>query len=685
MLKEDQDKARYSKLKELIAQYDYHYYVLDQPLLTDLEYDQLYQELLALEQSYPQWISPDSPSQRVAGQALERFESLAHSTPMLSLDNVFSYEELLAYENKTQKSLAQTEILEYVAEPKLDGLSIELVYEKGYLTAAITRGDGYKGENVTLNVRTIRSIPLSVQESARKHGLELPLSFRVRGEVIMLIPDFIELNKIRESEGESLFANPRNAAAGSLRQLNPQITSQRKLTAFFYFLLDYAPLSFQTQEEILNYLKLLGFKIHPKTKVIRNIAEAQAFHQALELERSSLPYEIDGSVFKLNSLKQWEMLGQTARAPRWAFAYKFQAHTAETRLLDIVINVGRTGVLTPTAVLEPVRIGGVTVSHATLHNEDEIKRKDIRIGDQVLIQRAGDVIPDIISVNFTKRKKEAKEFVMPSCCPICHSPVERISGQAFIKCRNLDCPARIKESIKHFTSKAGLDIPGLGDKMIEKFYEADLLSSSADLFTLKAIDLMQLPGFQEKSVNNLLMAIEGAKHPPLWRLISALGIDGVGEVSARLLADTFKTLEALIEATESELLAISQIGPETARSMILFFSLSKNREMIEDMKQSGLIPQQGHDLNKPIPQALPLFGKTVVVTGSLENFSRVSAEDALRGLGAKISASVSSKTSMVLAGENAGSKLDKAKELGVDIIHEEDLLKLLEQYQASQV
>lgn len=685
MLKEEQDQARYCKLKELISEYDYHYYVLDQPLLSDLEYDQLYQELVALEQNYPQWISPDSPSQRVAGQALEKFDSLPHSTPMLSLDNVFSYEELLAFENKILKSLAQTEILEYVAEPKLDGLSIELVYEKGFLTAAITRGDGYKGENVTLNVRTIRSIPLSVLDSARKNKLDLPSSFRVRGEVIMLVPDFIELNKAREREGEGLFANPRNAAAGSLRQLNPQITSQRKLTAFFYFLLDYDPITFQSQWEILHYLKLLGFKVHPKTQLIRSLEEAQSYHQSLELERSSLPYEIDGSVFKLNSLKQWEMLGQTARAPRWAFAYKFQAHTAETRLLDIVINVGRTGVLTPTAVLEPIRIGGVTVSHATLHNEDEIKRKDIRIGDQVLIQRAGDVIPDIISVNFTQRKKEAKEFVMPSFCPVCQSPVERISGQAFIKCRNLDCPARIKESIKHFTSKAGLDIPGLGDKLIEKFYEAGLLSSSADIFSLKASDLIKLPGFKDKSIQNLLNAIEGAHHPPLWRLISALGIDGVGEVSARLLADTFKTLETLMSATESELLAIPQIGPETARSMILFFSLDKNREMMDRMKQSGLIPQQVLESDEDKSPSLPLYGKTAVVTGSLESFSRASAEDALRSLGAKISASVSTKTSLVLAGEKAGSKLDKAKELNIDIIHEEDLLKLLEQYQASQV
>ena len=318
MLKEDQDRARLSELRKLISQYDYHYYVLDQPLLSDLAYDQLYQELMALEQAYPQWISSDSPSQRVAGQALERFETLPHSSPMLSLDNIFSREELIAYESKIQKNFLQGETFEYIAEPKLDGLSIELVYEKGYLTAAITRGDGYLGENVTLNVRTIRSIPLSVHESAHKHKLELPASFRVRGEVIMLLPDFIELNKARESQGESIFANPRNAAAGSLRQLNPQVTSQRKLTAFFYFMLDYAPLRFQSQWEILTYLKQLGFKIHPKTKLVHSVEEVQHFHQELELERSSLSYEIDGSVFKLNSLKQWEVLGQTARAPRWA-------------------------------------------------------------------------------------------------------------------------------------------------------------------------------------------------------------------------------------------------------------------------------------------------------------------------------------------------------------------------------
>jgi DNA ligase (NAD+) len=677
MLKEDRDKARLYELRKLISQYDYHYYVLDQPLLGDLAYDQLYQELIALEKEYPCWISSDSPSQRVAGQALERFETLPHSSPMLSLDNVFSYEECLAYENKIKKSFLPDETFDYIAEPKLDGLSIELVYEKGYLTAAITRGDGYLGENVTLNVRTIRSIPLSVHEAALKHKLELPSSFRVRGEVIMLIPDFIELNKVRENRGESLFANPRNAAAGSLRQLNPQATSQRKLTAFFYFMLDYAPLHFHSQQEILTYLQQLGFKIHPKTKLIQSMQEAQAFHHELELERSALSYEIDGSVFKLNSLKQWEVLGQTARAPRWAFAYKFQAHTAETRLLDIVINVGRTGVLTPTAVLDPVRIGGVTVSHATLHNEDEIKRKDIRVGDHVLIQRAGDVIPDIISVNFTKREKTAVEFLMPAFCPVCNSPVERIIGQAFIKCRNLDCPARIKESIKHFTSKAGLDIPGLGDKIIEKLFEAGLLTSSADLYALKASDLDRLPGFQEKSITKLLRAIDKAKKPPLWRFISALGIDGVGEVTARLLASTFKTLEELIGAKECELLAIPQIGPETAQSIIQFFSLAKNLEMIAHMKQYGLNPQKD-SLNKTADESFPLGGKTAVVTGTLKNYSREEAEEALRDLGAKVSSSVSLKTSFVLAGENAGSKLDKARELGIEVINEEDLLKLLE-------
>jgi DNA ligase (NAD+) len=673
LFKEEQDKARLVELRKLISKYDHHYYVLDEPLLSDLAYDQLYQELIALEQQYPQWISSDSPSQRVAGQALERFETLAHLSPMLSLDNIFSREELRAYESKILKSFPTDETLQYIAEPKLDGLSIELVYEQGFLSAAITRGDGHSGENVTLNVRTIRAIPLSILEAARKHHIDLPSSFRVRGEVIMLIPDFIELNKTREIKGESLFANPRNAAAGSLRQLNPQVTSQRKLTAFFYFLVDYAPLQFKTQWEILTFLRLLGFKIHPKTKLIHNLEEAYAYHQELELERSSLPYEIDGSVFKLNSLEHWEILGQTARAPRWAFAFKFQAHTAETRLVNIVINVGRTGVLTPTAVLEPVRIGGVTVSHATLHNEDEIIRKDIRIGDFVLIQRAGDVIPDIISVNFMKRNKDAEVFTMPSFCPVCHSPVERINGQAFIKCRNLDCPARIKESMKHFASKAGLDIPGLGEKLIEKFYDAGLLKSSADLYALKASDLIPLPGFQDKSVHNLLLAINQAKHPPLWRFISALGIDGVGEVTARLLASRFKTLEGLIDANEEELLAIPQIGPETARSMILFFNLQKNLDMIACMKQFGLNPQE-YSQTQAGDETLPLSGKTVVVTGTLKNYSRQSAEDALRRLGAKVSSSVSSKTSFVLAGENAGSKLDKAKELGIPVMNEEDLL-----------
>ncbi len=665
-----------NELKSKLSEYDYHYYVLDQPLVSDYEYDQLFKEVQSIEKEYPELLSLDSPTQRVAGKALEKFDTLEHRSPMLSLDNAFTAEAMVEFEEKIKRSLSLDQALSYIGEVKLDGLSIELIYEDGILTGAATRGDGWKGENVTQNIRTIRSIPLSVKDRAMKHNLTLPPSFRVRGEVMMMIPDFIALNKERELVGEPLFANPRNAAAGSLRQLNPRITAKRKLSAFFYFLVDYKPLEFATQWEILSFLQKLGLRVHPKTTLLHSMEEVIAFHKSNELQRAHLPYEIDGSVFKINELSYWDQLGQTARSPRWAIAFKFQAHTAETKIVDIVINVGRTGILTPTAVLEPVHISGVTVSHATLHNEDEIRRKDVRIGDTVLIQRAGDVIPDIISVNFTKRSKDAQVFNMPVYCPVCKSSVERIKDQAFIKCRNLDCPARIKESIKHFVSKAGLDIPGIGEKLIEKFYDTGLLESSADIFALSRADLEKLPGFQDKLVTKLLQAIKEAKHPPLWRFIAGLGIDGVGEVTARILATQFKTLERWMKANEDELIIIPQIGPETARSIVLFLTLEKNLTMIDAMRQNGLEPQEEGNFDK-LETYLPLADQQIVVTGSLKYYTRQTAEDALRLLGAKVSSSVSSKTSFVLAGENAGSKLDKAKELGIPLMSEEDLVKLI--------
>ncbi len=668
-------QQRYLDLKSLIRKYDYHYYTLDQPLVSDQEYDRLYQELMEIEKTHLEWVSSDSPTQRVSGQVLENFEPLSHQSPMLSLDNVFSPEDFFAFDQRIKKGLGSKASMEYIGEPKLDGLSIELIYEDGLLTGAATRGDGWVGENVTQNVRTIRSIPLSIREQAEKNHIDPPSSFRVRGEVIMTIDDFVALNHYREKKGESLFANPRNAAAGSLRQLNPQITAQRKLKAFFYFLTDYDPLEFTTQWEILSFLKTLGFPVHPETHLLADEKQAVAYHQKLALKRAELNYEIDGTVFKVNHLQSWKQLGSTTRFPRWAVAFKFQAHTAETQLKDIQVHVGRTGTLTPIAILDPVKISGVRVSQATLHNEDEIKRKDIRIGDTVLIQRSGDVIPNIIAVNFSKRPSSAQSFTMPSCCPVCSSPVQKIESQAYIKCINMDCPARIKESIKHFVSKAGLDIPGIGERLIEKFFDLGLIKSSADLFNLKKEDLESLPGFKEKSIQNMLNAIEKAKNPPLWRWIASIGIDGVGEVTSRILAKKFCTLDALMKADEASLIEIDQIGPETAKNIILFFQLDKNIETIERMTIFGLKPLAcGAEKEKGIN--LPLNGKTAVVTGVLKNFTREEAEERLRQLGASVSSSVSSRTSFVLAGDRAGSKAKKADELGVPLMNEDEFLSL---------
>ncbi len=666
------EKERMKELIKLIQDCDYHYYILDDPVVSDLEYDRFFQELKAIEDKNPSWIRSDSPTQRISRAVMDKFEPLAHLSPMLSLDNVFSEEELYAFEQRIRKTLSTNDALVYTAEPKLDGLSIELIYDDGVLSGAATRGDGHIGENVTQNIRSIRSIPLSVTTMANKHQIQLPPSFRVRGEVIMLIPDFIALNLKREKAGEPLFANPRNAAAGSLRQLNPAITAERRLNAFFYFLSDYAPLQFKSQWQILDFLRKLGFMIHPLTALAKTSEEALEYHQNLEALRSELPYEIDGSVFKLNQIEYWEKLGQTSRSPRWAIAFKFQAHTEETQIINIEINVGRTGILTPTAVLKPVKISGVIVQHATLHNEDEIMRKDIRIGDTVLIQRAGDVIPDILSVNFAKRPESAKAFEMPRICPVCQMPVERIRGQAYTKCLNLDCPARLKESLKHFVSKAGLDIPGLGEKWIEKFFDLGLIQSSADIFALKSQDLESLPGLKDKSIQNLIQAIENAKNPPLWRFIAALGIDGVGEVTSRLLARNFCTLDPIINASIDQLEAINQIGPETAYNIVSFFHLEKNIQMIQKMLQYGLTP-----ISEIASKSEASFfsGKSIVVTGTLKHFSRESIEDVLRQMGAKVSSSVTSKTSFVLVGEKPGSKVDKAKSLGVPLISEEEFME----------
>ena len=658
-------KEEIEKLRELINYHDYRYYVLDNPEISDEEYDKLFKRLKELEEKYPQYITPDSPTQRVGGKPLEKFGTLPHKSPMLSLDNVFEEEEMREFDAKIKRFLNSNEDLEYVGEPKLDGLSIELIYQNGFLTAAATRGDGITGEDVTQNVKTIKSIPLSVKEKSE---------FRVRGEVIMYIKDFLELNEMRRKNGEPLFANPRNAAAGSLRQLDPSITASRKLNAFFYYLVDYSALKFDTHYETLQFLKELGFKVNNEIKIINGVEEAIKYHSYLEKKRETLPYEIDGAVFKLNKLELWKILGETSRSPRWAVAFKFSPHTAKTVIKDIQVNVGRTGIITPVAILEPVKIGGVTVSRATLHNEDEIKKKDIRIGDTVLVQRAGDVIPNIIEVDFEKRPPNTAPFKMPENCPVCGSKTVRLPDEAFVRCVNVNCPARIEESFKYFVSKSGMDIKGMGDKIVKKLIDSGKVKSLADIYKLKKEDFLELPNFKDKSATNLVNAINNSRKRELWRFIAALGIQGVGEYTAKLLANHFKSINRIMDAKIEELTEIKGIGPETAESIYSFFSNAINRKLINDLKEAGveIIEETEEDLKEK-----PLNGLTFVITGTFKNYRREELKRLIENYGGKVAESVSRNTDYLLVGEDPGSKLDKARELNIKTLTEEEFLKLI--------
>lgn len=659
-------KEEIEKLRELIRYHDYRYYVLDSPEISDEEYDKMFKKLQSLEKKYPEYLTPDSPTQRVGGKPLEKFGTILHKSPMLSLDNVFEEGEMREFDARIKRFLNSTDTLCYVGEPKLDGVSIELIYQDGLLVAAGTRGDGIIGEDVTQNVRTIKSIPLSVKEKSE---------FRVRGEVIMYIKDFIELNNIRRRNGEVVFANPRNAAAGSLRQLDPSITASRKLNAFFYYLVDYNTLKFETHYETLQFLRELGFKVNNEIKIVNGVEEAIKYHHYLEEKRESLPYEIDGAVFKLNSLKLWETLGQTSRSPRWAVAFKFSPHSAKTTIKDIQVNVGRTGIITPIAILEPVKIGGVTVSRATLHNEDEIKKKDIRIGDTVVVERAGDVIPYILEVDFEKRPLNTKPFKMPEKCPVCGSETVRLPDEAFVRCINVNCPARIEESFKYFVSKAGMDIEGMGEKIVKKLIDLGKVKSLADIYKLKKEDFLELPNFKDKSANNLSNAINNARKRELWRFITALGIQGVGEFTAKLIAKHFKSIDKIINAKEAELSEIRGIGPETAKSIYSFFKNEVNRKLIKDLKASGV--EIIEERKEEVKEEKPLKDLTFVITGTFKKYKREELKDLIENFGGKVSGSVSRNTNFLLVGEEPGSKLDKARELNVKILSEEEFLKLI--------
>jgi DNA ligase (NAD+) len=661
--------AKIEHLRKTLHHHNYRYYVLDDPEISDAGYDRMMQELIRLEKTYPQLSRPDSPSVRVGAPPLTRFDTISHSVPMLSLDNGFNDGEILDFDNRVKRNLNTADDIIYTAEPKMDGVAVELVYENGKLAAASTRGDGVTGELITANVKTIRAVPLLMQTSGLARA---PSILEVRGEVFIGIEAFNNYNQERLDQGLPSFANPRNAAAGSLRQLDSKITAGRPLDVFFYGVGIVADIVLESHWDLLQSLKTWGFKINPLIRPRIKIKEILAFYRELIEKRHQLPYDIDGMVIKVDSLALQQRLGATTRSPRWAIAYKFEALQETTVLENIEVQVGRTGVLTPVAHLAPVKVGGATVSRATLHNEDEIEKKDVRIGDTVLIQRAGDVIPEVVKVILSKRSGAEKKFTMPDVCPVCRSAVVRIEGESAIRCINYSCSAQVKERIKHFASKGAFDFDGLGDKIVDQLVEKKLLTSYADLFKLDGEILAGLERMGAKSAANLIQAIEKGKRISFARFIYALGIRHVGEHVAVLLAAHFESLEALVSCSKDDLIAIEGIGPVVAESIASFFNREENLIIVDRILHSGV--QIVFEAQKMTGS---LDGKVFVLTGSMESMTRRQAKEIIAAAGAKVSGSVSRNTDYVVAGESAGSKLAKARELGIQIIDEVALREML--------
>jgi len=660
---------RVMQLRGEIETYNYHYYVLDAPTIPDAEYDRLLRELQQLEVTYPQLVSADSPTQRVGATPLSSFSSVQHRLPMLSLNNAFSDEELRDFDQRTCKGL-DISTVSYTAEPKLDGLAVSLRYEKGLLVQAATRGDGRSGEDITQNIRTIPSVPLKLIGSAYPQLLE------VRGEVYLSRSGFEILNKRQLEKAEKPFANPRNAAAGSLRQLDSRITASRPLVMDCYAVgyVEGGELP-ERHSDILFALKSWGLRVNNQVKTVAGVEGCLQYYRKILDERDQLDYEIDGVVYKVDALDQQQQLGFVSRAPRWAIAHKFPAQEELTKLIDIDIQVGRTGALTPVARLEPVFVGGVTVTNATLHNEDEIKLKDIRIGDTVVVRRAGDVIPQIVSVVLDRRPDDSAQFVMPKACPVCGSDVLRAEGEAVLRCTGgLYCGAQRKEAIKHFSSRRALDIEGLGDKLVEQLVDEKLIKHVADIYSLQREQLVKLERMGEKSADKLLEALEKSKSTALARFIYALGVREVGETTAQILATHLGSLEALMSADEERLLQIPEVGPIVAAHIIAFFHQEHNRDVISALKKKGLHWNDVVQNN----QSQVLSGKTFVLTGTLESLNRDQAKARLQALGAKVSGSVSSKTHCVVAGTEAGSKLEKAEALGVKVMTEVEFLEMID-------
>lgn len=656
-------KQEIEKLREELARHNHNYYVMDNPTISDFEYDAMMQRLIELETKNPEFFDPSSPSVRVGGAVLDKFEPVSHEVQMQSLADVFSREELYAFDERVKAALSGREY-EYVVEMKIDGLSVSLEYENGVFMRGSTRGDGNTGENITENLKTVKSIPLKIENA--------PAFLEVRGEVYMPQKSFERLNEEREERGEKLFANPRNAAAGSLRQLDSAVTAKRSLDIFVFNIQRIEGKELSNHREALDYLETLGFKVSPVRNVVKTIKEAYDEIEKIGNARGELPFDIDGAVVKINSFMQREILGETTKVPKWATAYKFPAETKETKVLDIVVQIGRTGVATPNAVFDPVRIAGSTVSRATLHNEDYIKEKDIRIGDTVKIRKAGDIIPEVVEVVKEKRPSGAVPYEMPLLCPACGEKMVREKGEAAIRCISADCPAQAARRIIHFASRDAMDIDGLGNEIVEQLIDCGLISEAADLFELKLEEIKELPRFAEKSAQNLILAIENVKKNNLDKLIFGLGIRHIGVKAAKNLAAHFGNIEEIAKASVDEIAQIEDFGEVMARSVSDYFAEEKNREMLERLKGYGVNLSYESEMKSSVFE-----GKTFVLTGTLPTLKRSEAKKLIEENGGKTASSVSKKTDFVVAGEEAGSKLQKAQQLGVSVITEEELLEML--------
>ncbi len=666
MAKADLEKARenVTALRREIDKHNYYYHVLDQPLIDDQEFDRLMRELEQLEEAYPELQDPDSPTRRIGAKPLEAFESLEHKVPMLGLDNAFSEEELADFDARVRK-LTGLKTVEYFCELKIDGLAVSLQYEGGIFRRGSTRGDGYTGEDITQNLRTIRQIPLRLPE---------PLTLEARGEVYINRKAFEKLNRRREEEGLMVFANPRNAAAGSLRQLDPRLTAKRPLRIFLYGLGEHN-LELTRQDKLLDYLEKIQLPVNPHRRICSGLEEVWRYCSRWQEEKQELPYEIDGVVVKVNDLEQQKNLGTTARSPRWAVAYKYPPEEKMTRVLDISVNIGRTGAITPVALLEPVTLSGTTVRRASLHNEDLIAEKEIKIGDTIIVHKAGEIIPEVLGVVKEKRTGKESEFRMPRHCPSCGSDTVRLSGEAARRCLNLACPAQLVEKLVHFASRRAMDIEGLGPAVAESVYNSELVRDVGDLYYLKVEQLASLPRMAEKSAENLVSSIDKSRGNPLRRLLFGLGIRFVGEKAARLLAERFGTLDRLREAGEEELIAVEEIGPKIGEAVVRFFNTTETGPVLDKLKRAGV------NFTEPVAQKEigALAGKTFVFSGSLQAYTRDEAAALVEERGGRVSSSISRKTDYLVTGDDPGSKLAKAGELGVEVIGEERFKELISQ------